>query len=63
MILLVKNQDLLQLYAKEHKDVDLMVDVMKLLKANDVPLQPGTADIVFRWDPHNTKIEKNVLNE
>ncbi|KAL4586131.1 hypothetical protein LXL04_010762 [Taraxacum kok-saghyz] len=37
----------LLLYAKEHKDVDLMVDVMKLLKANDVPLQPGTADIVF----------------
>ncbi|KAI3498239.1 hypothetical protein L1887_34010 [Cichorium endivia] len=47
----------LLLYAKEHKDVDLMVDVMKLLKANDVPLQPGTADIVFsicyetdRWE-------------
>lgn len=37
----------LLLYAKEHKDVDLMVDVMKLLKANDVPLQSGTADIVF----------------
>ncbi|KAI3503735.1 hypothetical protein L1887_32184 [Cichorium endivia] len=40
----------LLLYAKEHKDVDLMLDVMKLLKANDVPLQPGTADIVFRWE-------------
>ncbi|KAI7741507.1 hypothetical protein M8C21_007737 [Ambrosia artemisiifolia] len=35
------------LYAKQHNDVNLMVDVMKLLKANDVPLQPGTADIVF----------------
>ncbi|KAM0017073.1 hypothetical protein Hdeb2414_s0028g00703881 [Helianthus debilis subsp. tardiflorus] len=35
------------LHAKQHNDVNLMVDVMKLLKANDVPLQPGTADIVF----------------
>ncbi|KAK1412213.1 hypothetical protein QVD17_33266 [Tagetes erecta] len=35
------------LYAKEHNDVNLMVDVMKLLKANDVLLQPGTADIIF----------------
>nr|XP_043624216.1 uncharacterized protein LOC122595830 isoform X2 [Erigeron canadensis] len=35
------------LYAKQHNDVSLMVDVMKLLKANDVPLQPGTADIIF----------------
>lgn len=35
------------LYAKQHNDVNLMVDVMKLLKANDVPLQPGTADIIF----------------
>ncbi|KVH97280.1 uncharacterized protein LOC112522919 [Cynara cardunculus var. scolymus] len=47
----------LLLYAKEHNDANLLVDVMKLLKANDVPLQPGTADIVFsicynteRWD-------------
>ncbi|XP_071735908.1 uncharacterized protein [Rutidosis leptorrhynchoides] len=35
------------LYAKKHNDVKLMVDVMKLLKANDLPLQPGTADIIF----------------
>ncbi|KAK1425256.1 hypothetical protein QVD17_20604 [Tagetes erecta] len=35
------------LYAKQHNDVNLMVDVIKLLKANDVPLQPSTADIVF----------------
>jgi hypothetical protein len=40
---------LLQMYAKQHNDVNLMVDVMKLLKSNDVPLQPGTADIVFRY--------------
>ncbi|PWA78837.1 hypothetical protein CTI12_AA209980 [Artemisia annua] len=45
------------MYAKQHNDVNLMVDVMKLLKSNDVPLQPGTADIIFsicyntnRWD-------------
>jgi len=25
------------------------VEVMKLLKKNDLPLQPGTADIVFRY--------------
>ncbi|KAI3743968.1 hypothetical protein L1987_57040 [Smallanthus sonchifolius] len=36
-----------QSYAKQHNDVNLMVDVIKLLKANDVPLQPGTADIIF----------------
>ncbi|KAJ0439379.1 hypothetical protein HanHA300_Chr16g0624691 [Helianthus annuus] len=37
------------LYAKQHNDVNLMVDVIKLLKANDVPVQPGTADIIFRY--------------
>lgn len=26
-----------------------MVEVMKLLKKNGLPLQPGTADIVFRY--------------
>ncbi|KAJ0092965.1 hypothetical protein Patl1_25588 [Pistacia atlantica] len=35
-------------FAKDHKDAKLMVEVMKLLKRNDLPLQPGTADIVFR---------------
>ncbi|XP_068635135.1 uncharacterized protein [Aristolochia californica] len=34
-------------YAKEHNNAKLMVDIMKLLKKNDLPLQPGTADIVF----------------
>ncbi|PRQ39151.1 hypothetical protein RchiOBHm_Chr4g0421901 [Rosa chinensis] len=34
-------------YAKEHNDVKLMMDVMTLLKENDLPLQSGTADIVF----------------
>ncbi|KAK4433937.1 hypothetical protein Salat_0556400 [Sesamum alatum] len=47
----------LLLYAKQHNDVKLMVEVMKLVKKNDLALQPGTADIVFsicystdRWD-------------
>uniref|UniRef100_A0A1D1YS65 Glycine--tRNA ligase 1, mitochondrial n=1 Tax=Anthurium amnicola TaxID=1678845 RepID=A0A1D1YS65_9ARAE len=47
----------LLLYAKEHKDPKLMVHIMKLLRRNSLPLQPGTADIVFsiccisdRWD-------------
>ncbi|CAN6999864.1 unnamed protein product [Brassica rapa subsp. trilocularis] len=35
-------------YALEHKNANLMDEVMKLLKANDLPLQPGTADLVFR---------------
>ncbi|KAF8401551.1 hypothetical protein HHK36_012493 [Tetracentron sinense] len=34
-------------YAKKHNDAKLMVEIMKLLKKNDLPLQPGTADIVF----------------
>ncbi|CAO2821947.1 unnamed protein product [Amaranthus hypochondriacus] len=34
-------------YAKEQKDVKLMVDIMNHLKKNDLPLQPATADIVF----------------
>lgn len=37
----------LLLYAKKHNDVGLMVEVMKLLKRNDLPYQSGTADIVF----------------
>lgn len=39
----------LQLHAKQHNDVKLMVEVMKLVKKNDLPLQPGMADIVFRY--------------
>lgn len=39
----------LQSYAKEHKDALLMVEIMKLVKRNNLPLQPGTADIVFRY--------------
>ncbi|KAJ9154456.1 hypothetical protein P3X46_027787 [Hevea brasiliensis] len=34
-------------YAKEHNNVSFMVEVMKLLKKNNIPLQPSTADIVF----------------
>lgn len=37
----------LLLYAKNHNDAKLMVEIMKLLKRNDLPLQPGTADIVL----------------
>ncbi|GFQ04490.1 hypothetical protein PHJA_002592900 [Phtheirospermum japonicum] len=47
----------LLLHAKQHKDVNLMTKIMKLVKINFLPLQPGTADIVFsicynadRWD-------------
>ncbi|KAL2244123.1 UNVERIFIED_CONTAM: hypothetical protein Sindi_0530300 [Sesamum indicum] len=35
-------------YAKQHNDVKLMVKLLKLMKKNDLPFQPGTADIVFR---------------
>ncbi|KFK22962.1 hypothetical protein AALP_AAs50914U000400 [Arabis alpina] len=35
-------------HALEHKDSELMDEVMKLLKTNDLPLQSGTADLVFR---------------
>ncbi|KAG4962820.1 hypothetical protein JHK85_040266 [Glycine max] len=35
-------------YAKNHNDTKLLVEVMRLLKKNDLPVQPGTADIVFR---------------
>lgn len=37
----------LLLYAKAHNDAKLMVEIMKLLKTNGLPLQPGTADILF----------------
>ncbi|XP_073150038.1 uncharacterized protein [Henckelia pumila] len=37
----------LLLHAKQHNDLKLMVKVMKLVKRNGLPLQPGTADIVF----------------
>ncbi|GMN46512.1 hypothetical protein TIFTF001_015695 [Ficus carica] len=37
----------LLLYAKDQNDAKLMGEIMDLLKKNDLPLQPGTADIVF----------------
>ncbi|XP_047962282.1 uncharacterized protein LOC125207110 [Salvia hispanica] len=47
----------LLLHAKQHNDAKLMVKVIKVLMKNDIPLQPGTADIIFsiccntdRWD-------------
>ncbi|OVA04353.1 hypothetical protein BVC80_1395g63 [Macleaya cordata] len=36
------------LYAKEHNDAKLMVEIMKLMRRSHLPLQPGTADIIFR---------------
>ena len=43
---------LMQFYAKEQKDVKLMLDIMNHVKKNDLPLQPATADIVFRYFTH-----------
>ncbi|RWW71553.1 hypothetical protein BHE74_00020695 [Ensete ventricosum] len=41
-------------YAKEHNDDKLMVKIMRVLEKNSVSLQPGTADIVFRYvSAHN----------
>ncbi|NP_001312781.1 uncharacterized LOC107810057 [Nicotiana tabacum] len=37
----------LLLFAKQHNDVKLLVEIMKLVKKNDLNLQPGTAEIVF----------------
>ncbi|GAA0146144.1 hypothetical protein LIER_06168 [Lithospermum erythrorhizon] len=37
----------LLLHAQKLKDAKLASDVMKLVKKNDLPLQPGTSDIVF----------------
>ncbi|TVT99181.1 hypothetical protein EJB05_51108, partial [Eragrostis curvula] len=44
-------------HAKEHSDTKLMGSIMQVLRRNFLPLQPGTADIVFsicynadRWD-------------
>lgn len=46
----------MQLYAKNHNDAKLMVEIMKLLKRNDLPLQPGTADIVLRYVGYNLQL-------
>ncbi|KAG7018634.1 hypothetical protein SDJN02_20504 [Cucurbita argyrosperma subsp. argyrosperma] len=35
-------------YAEEHNDLKLMAEVVTLIRRNKLPLQPGTADIVFR---------------
>ncbi|KAF9601836.1 hypothetical protein IFM89_023523 [Coptis chinensis] len=43
----VSSANYLLLYAKESNDTKLMVEVMQLLKRNHLPLQPGTADIIF----------------
>lgn len=43
----VSSAHYLLLFAKRNNDSNLMVEIMKLLKRNHLPLQPGTADIVF----------------
>ncbi|GAB4851239.1 hypothetical protein Ancab_030535 [Ancistrocladus abbreviatus] len=43
----IRSANQLLSYAKMHRDPKLMVEVMKLLKRNDLPLQPATADVVF----------------
>ncbi|MED6106448.1 hypothetical protein PIB30_005084 [Stylosanthes scabra] len=55
-------------HAKNHNDTKLLVEVMKLLKQNDLPLQPGTADIVFsicydtdEWDLINKYGKRFVM--
>ncbi|EPS60587.1 adenylyl cyclase, partial [Genlisea aurea] len=47
----------LLLYSKQLNDVNLLVEVMKLVKKNELTIQAGSADIVFsicsgadRWD-------------
>ncbi|XP_058084114.1 uncharacterized protein LOC131231826 [Magnolia sinica] len=59
----------LLLHAKEHNNTKLMVGIMKLLKRNSLPLQPGTADIVFsicynadNWDSIS-KYAKKFIKE
>ncbi|CAI0466671.1 unnamed protein product [Linum tenue] len=47
LIFVFNHAPMLQKNAKVHDDVKLMVEIMGLLKKNDVPLQPSTADIVF----------------
>lgn len=53
---------LVQLHAKKHHDADLMEGIMKLVKRNDLPLQAGTADIVFRYAGYTTIVRfKNLI--
>ncbi|CAH2079015.1 unnamed protein product [Thlaspi arvense] len=45
-------------YALEHKNPELMEEVMKLLKTNDLPLQPGSAMIQIRDTESLWKVDK-----
>lgn len=38
----------IQMYAKEQNDVELMEKIIKSMTRNKLPIQPGTADIIFR---------------
>ncbi|KAK9145347.1 hypothetical protein Sjap_005250 [Stephania japonica] len=51
---------LLPLYAKKQNDAKLMVEIVKLIKRNHLPLQPSTADIVFRISVH-TFVRLSIL--
>ncbi|PKA58468.1 hypothetical protein AXF42_Ash013974 [Apostasia shenzhenica] len=48
----------LLVHAKKNNDVKLVEKIMKLLRGNSLPLQPGTADIVFRvcFDTNNWRL-------
>ncbi|KAL6966829.1 hypothetical protein U1Q18_032623 [Sarracenia purpurea var. burkii] len=52
----------MQLYAKQHNDAKLLVEIIKLLKRNDFPMQPGTTDIVFRNDSISASLVASELN-
>lgn len=47
----------LLLYAKEHNNDKLMVKIMNVLQKNSLPLQPGTADIVFSICYNTNKLD------
>lgn len=36
------------MYAKKHNNVELMEKIIKSMDRNELPIQPGTADIIFR---------------
>ncbi|XP_078159771.1 adenylyl cyclase [Carex rostrata] len=54
-------------YAKEHNDVELMEKIIESMTRNKLPIQPGTADIIFsicyntnQWEKLYTYAEKCV---
>lgn len=55
----------LLLYAKKHNDANLMEEIMKLRKQNDIPLQARTVDIAFRicYNRNNWKLMSKYLKK